>query len=209
MIASRRVTIEPARASAFGRLRAAQHAKTFGRYGRAEEDRRAEPHAQQQQAESSEESSHSHNSFRRPSAAINLITGGSIVGCSISRGSGTLVSQDKRAIKLRLIIFEIERHENLAAEPPELFFRRQVHLSRGAGPADLQMVKRNRRLNHRLKKKFFIRRDRSHPTFFPRIVGRVKLAGVVQIDAGQILDRISEYVLLSVGRRQSFASLTL
>src|SRR5712692_461938 len=44
----------------------------------------------------------------------------------------------QRSIKLRLIFFEVERHEDPAIEARELFFGGQVHLPRGTGPANLQ-----------------------------------------------------------------------
>lgn len=101
-------------------------------------------------------------------------------------------------IELGLIFVQIQRHENFASEALKLFFCSQIHLPRGAGPAYLQMMKRDCGLDHRLEKKFFIRRHRTHPTLFPGVVRRVKLSRVIQIDPGDELDRVSEEVLLSV-----------
>ena len=77
-------------------------------------------------------------------------------------------------------------------KPRKLFFGSQVHLAGGAGPADLQVMKRHGRLNHRLQEQFFIGRDRPHPALFPGVVGRMILARVVEIDAGNVLDWIQE-----------------
>ena len=66
----------------------------------------------------------------------------------------------------------------------------------------MQMVKRYRRLNHGLEEKFFVRPDWPHPPFFPRVMRGVILTGVVQIDSGDVLDRILQEVRFSVVRRR-------
>src|SRR5262249_13166365 len=83
-------------------------------------------------------------------------------------------------------------------KPAELFFGHQIHAPGGARPADLQMMKSDSGLNHGLQEKLFIGRYRTHPTLFPRVVGRMVLAGVVEVDPGNVLDWITDDVFLSV-----------
>ena len=45
---------------------------------------------------------------------------------------------------------EGEKIKNILAKTIEFFLRSKVHLTCRAGPADLQMMKRHGRLNHRL-----------------------------------------------------------
>ena len=52
------------------------------------------------------------------------------------------------------------------------------------------MMKRNSRLDHRLEKQLLLWTNFAHPTLFPRIVRRMELARVVQIDPGEVFDRI-------------------
>jgi hypothetical protein len=88
----------------------------------------------------------------------------------------------------------------------KLFLRAQVHLSRGAGPPDVEMMKRDRRLDHRLEKQFFLWSNFTHPTFFPRVVRRMKFAGVVEIDPGDVLDRIRRNVRVEISAFNSVIS---
>src|SRR6185503_11393020 len=115
----------------------------------------------------------------------------------LSRVRGSQQPRQRR-IKLDLILIEIQRHENTDAQPSELLFRSQVHLSRGARTADVEVMKRNRRLNHRLEKQLFLWANFAHPTFFPCIVRRVKLAGVVKIDSGDVLDGVRSNVCIKI-----------
>src|SRR5688572_18217296 len=85
------------------------------------------------------------------------------------------------------------------AQPRKLFLRPQVHLSRRAGPPDVQMMKRNRRLDHRLEKQLLLWTSFVHPTLFPRIVRSVEFARVVKVDPGDVLDRISRDMRVRVG----------
>ncbi len=88
--------------------------------------------------------------------------------------------------------------KTLTSQSRKLFFRAQVHLPRGARPADVEMMKRNSRLDHRLEKQFFFWSNFAHPAFFPRVVRRMKLAGVVKIDACDVLDRIRANVSIEI-----------
>src|ERR1051325_3917755 len=60
------------------------------------------------------------------------------------------------------------------------------------------MMKRHRGLDHRLEKKFFLWSNLTHPAFFPRVVRRVKFAGVIEIDAGNVFDRIRDDVRVEI-----------
>src|SRR3954463_7091657 len=61
------------------------------------------------------------------------------------------------------------------------------------------MMKRDRRLDHRLQKQLFLWSNFAHPTLFPRIVRGVKLARVVKIDAGDVLDRVRRNMSIEIG----------
>jgi hypothetical protein len=78
----------------------------------------------------------------------------------------------------------------MATQSRKLLFRTQIHLSRGARPPDVQMMKRDCRLDHRLEKQLLLWPNLAHPTVFPRIVRGVKLTCVVQVDAGDVFHRI-------------------
>src|SRR3546814_12849091 len=67
----------------------------------------------------------------------------------------------------------------------ELFLRHLVHSTGCSWPADFEVVKRYCRLNHRLKKQFFVSPHFTHPTFLPRIVCRMEFAGVVKINRSE------------------------
>ena len=54
------------------------------------------------------------------------------------------------------------------------------------------------RLNHRLQEKLLLRADLAHPTFFPNIVRRMKLPGVVKINPRDVFDRIGCDVRIGV-----------
>ena len=101
---------------------------------------------------------------------------------------------------MRLVLGQIERHEYRLVQAGKFFFGHQVHAPRRARPANLQMMKGDRRLNHRLQEKFFVWRHRPHPAFFPGIVRGVKFTGVVKIDARDVLDWISNDMFFGVGR---------
>src|SRR5688500_6524318 len=105
----------------------------------------------------------------------------------------------QRRIEVQLIIVKVQRHENSATESRKLFFCPQVHLSRRARPPDVQMMKRNRRLDHRLEKQFLLWTNLAHPTLFPRVVRRMKLALVVKIDPGDVFNRIRRDMRVGVG----------
>jgi hypothetical protein len=60
------------------------------------------------------------------------------------------------------------------------------------------MMKRDRGLDHRLQKQFFLWSNLAHPALFPRVVRRVKLARIVKIDAGNVLDRIRRNVSIEI-----------
>jgi len=64
------------------------------------------------------------------------------------------------------------------------------------------MMKSDRRLNHRLKKQFFLWANLTHPTFFPRVVRRMKFAGVVEIDSRDVLNRIRGNVHVEISTFQ-------
>src|SRR3954463_2332649 len=61
------------------------------------------------------------------------------------------------------------------------------------------MMKRDRRLDHRLQKQLFLWSNFAHPTLFPRVVRGVKLARIVKINAGNVLDRIRRNVSVEIG----------
>ncbi len=61
------------------------------------------------------------------------------------------------------------------------------------------MMKRDCRLDHRLKKQLLVWSNLAHPAFFPRVVRRMKLARVVKIDSGNVLDRIRRNVSIEIG----------
>ena len=52
------------------------------------------------------------------------------------------------------------------------------------------MMKRDRRLDHGLKKQLFFWTNLAHPTLFPRVVRRMKFSCVVKIDSGDVLNGI-------------------
>src|SRR6266567_113981 len=56
-------------------------------------------------------------------------------------------------------------------------------------------------LNQCLEEKFLVLRNRAHPSFFPGVVRRMELAGIVEIDARDVFDRIRNDVLVRVRRR--------
>ena len=75
-----------------------------------------------------------------------------------------------------------------------------VVLIGGSGPTDVEMMKRDSGLNHRLEKKFFLWPNLAHPTLLPRIMRSMKFSAVIEIDSCDVLDRISSDVSVSVAR---------
>src|SRR5262245_17659003 len=60
------------------------------------------------------------------------------------------------------------------------------------------MMKRDCRLNHCLEEQLLVRTNLAHPALFPNIVCSMKLAGVIQIDAGNVFNGISGDVFIGV-----------
>ena len=86
----------------------------------------------------------------------------------------------------------------------KLLFRHLVHAPRRARSSDLQMMKGDSRLNHRLQEKFLRLSDFPHPTIFPGIMRRMKLALVEKVYARDVLDRIGNNMRLRVRRALRF-----
>src|SRR5215470_17052465 len=71
------------------------------------------------------------------------------------------------------------------------------------------MMKCDRRLDHCLEKQFFFWPNFAHPTLFPRIVRGVKLARVVKIDAGNVLDRIRRNMSVEISGHFTLSRLAI
>ena len=56
------------------------------------------------------------------------------------------------------------------------------------------MMKGDSRLNHCLQKKLFFGTNFPHPAFFPGVVRRMKFTGIVEIDSGDVLNRIGKHM---------------
>src|SRR5690242_820454 len=61
------------------------------------------------------------------------------------------------------------------------------------------MMKRDGGLDHGLEKEFFLWSNFAHPAFFPRVVRGVKFAGIIEIDAGDVFDRIRSDMRVEIG----------